>query len=108
MAAEEVAVTVRLFHLTTADAARAILTSGFRDARGSYGTELVVEGVWLTDAPEWVSGAKGDEVLQVELDVAIGELADFEWVEEGKSYREWCIPAEFIAAHGRVTAAEAS
>jgi hypothetical protein len=26
-------------------------------------------------------------------------LADYEWIEDGKGYREWLVPAEFINRH---------
>jgi hypothetical protein len=38
-------------------------------------------------------GVMGDALLAVTFD-----LAPFEWVEEGKGYREWLVPAAFINA----------
>src|SRR3974390_2818348 len=88
----------RLFHVTTADNAAAILREGFKDGRGIYMTDQVLEAVWLTDQPWSVigNGVKGDTVLEVVFRCARGAIADWEWIEEGKEYREWLIPAEFI------------
>ena len=32
------------------------------------------------------------------------ELGEYEWIEEGKPYREWLAPAELINAKGTVVA----
>ena len=86
----------------TTGAADAILREGFRDAtRYIAGIELT--GVWLggqiMDANE---GAKGDQVLQVVFneDIDLNDFDDrFEIIEEGKPYREWCVPAALINEH---------
>jgi hypothetical protein len=81
-----------------------ILRDGLRDATGSYmfvGLELT--GVWLGDRPMDINeGAKGDQILRVELPDAV-DLDDFEVVEDGKPYREWCVPAALINEHATVT-----
>jgi hypothetical protein len=88
----------------TADAAEAILSSGFRDASGSYmciGHEFT--GVFLADQVMGINeGAKGDQVLRVEFNDDT-DLGDFEWIEEEKPYREWCVPAALINEHAAVT-----
>jgi len=88
----------------TTDVADAILRDGFRDATGPYmfiGIELT--GVFLGDRPMDVNeGAKGDQVLRVELPDDI-DVDDFELIEEGKTYREWCVPAALINEHATVT-----
>lgn len=90
------------YHVT--DAAEAILCDGFRDTTGSYmivGLELT--GLWLSDRPlDSNEGTKGGQILQVELPDDI-DLGDFEVIEEGKPYREWCVPADLINTHGTVT-----
>jgi hypothetical protein len=91
---------MRYFHTT--DSAAVILTAGFRDATSNYLTTLTLTGVFLADGPVDVNqGASGDQVLAVDLsdDVLLGE---FELVEEGKPYREWCVPANLINTHGTV------
>ena len=88
------------FHTT--DAADAILRDGFRDSTGGYMmANIVLTGVWLGDSPMTVNeGAKGEQVLRVELEADMG---DFEVIEEGKPYREWCVPAALINDRATVT-----
>jgi hypothetical protein len=87
-----------LYHVTTPDAADAILKTGFRDATGTYLTDQRWSGVWLSNVPLGVNeGAPPSHiVLEVILNKAESELADYEWVEEGKIYREWLIPARIV------------
>jgi hypothetical protein len=96
---------MRYFHTTTADAAESILAAGFRDGSGSYGFATVeLCGVFLADLPVDVNeGAKGDTVLAVDLPDDL-DLSGFEIIEETPHvrWREWCVPAVVITAHGRV------
>jgi hypothetical protein len=95
---------LRLYHRTTKSAAQSILRDGFQDREGSYGTEQVFRGVWLSLAPLDASeGATGDTLLAVDLRLELGVLAEYEWTEEGKTYREWLIPAHVINGNSRVT-----
>jgi len=60
-------------------------------------------GVWLSNVPLDVNeGARGDTLLQVELPVET--INDYEWIEEGKPYREWLVPARLINQIGRGSA----
>lgn len=87
---------MRLFHRT--DAAAAILSDGFCDTSGSYGTSREHSGVWLSDTPLEVNdGVEGAGLLAVEIPE--DEIADFEWVEEFKTYREWLVPAAIVNRH---------
>ena len=89
------------FHTTPA--ADVILREGFREATGSYGYIYDRTGVWLGSRPMDINeGAKGDQVLRVELPDGI-DLDDFESVEDGKPYREWCVPAKLINEHATLT-----
>lgn len=45
-------------------------------------------------------GANGNALLEVTLDVTEEEMARFEWVEDGKSYREFLVPADRINTEG--------
>jgi hypothetical protein len=86
-----------VFHRTTEVAARAILAEGFRDASGSYGLPIVLEGVFVSDRPvDCNEGAKGDALLSIELAASENELVDFEIVEDGKTWREWIVPARLL------------
>ena len=60
-------------------------------------------GVWLGDSPMDVNeGATGDQVLRVEFPDDV-DLGDFEFVEDHKPYREWCVPAALINSRASVT-----
>jgi hypothetical protein len=93
-----------LFHRTTAERAKAILESGFRDARGFDG--LDVEGVWLSDVPlDSNDFGRLDRNILLAVTIDEAELVDLEVVEEGaegRRYREWLVPAELINAKGKV------
>jgi hypothetical protein len=89
----------RLFHLTTARNAANILRVGFLDSTARYMTSAEHSGVWLTDDPARVQGAKGDTELVVDLDIGLEELDKFEWKTAGGTYREWLIPADFLRIH---------
>lgn len=93
-----------MIHYHTTDAADAILRGGFRDATGSYMLhDFELTGVFLGDSPMTVNeGANGDQVLRVEMPDDV-DLADFELIEDGKPYREWCVPATLINTHATVT-----
>lgn len=41
-------------------------------------------------------GAEGDTLLEVWLKASESALADYEWVEEDKPYREWLVPAAIV------------
>ncbi len=89
----------RLFHRTTAVSARVILRSGFTDATGKYLTDTEHTGVWLSDRP-LDEAAEFDTLLVVEI---AGELVEpYEWVEEGKPYREFLVPAAVLNAAATV------
>ena len=86
----------RLYHLTTSRAAKSILSNGFRDGTGTYLTDREWKGVWLTNEPDLVEGAKGDRVLRVRLRISLKGLRKFEWPDPRGPYREWLVPALFL------------
>ncbi len=93
-----------LYHRTTDDAAEQILREGFRDATGFYGTDQQFSGVWLSNVPlDGNEGAKGDTLLQVYLSEQV--IADYEWIEDGKPYREWLVPAQLANQQAKVSVA---
>jgi hypothetical protein len=96
-----------LYHRTTEESASSILAHGFTDATGSYLTDQEFTGVWLSSVPlDANEGADGDTLLRVTLNIPEAELANWEWVEEGKPYREWLIPAEVINSRAIVVLSE--
>ena len=80
---------MRLYHVT--DASAEIEREGFRDAEGTYLTPNVYRGVWLADIQldEW-----GDSVFAI--DIPEDEIVPYEWVEDGKPYREFLVPANTV------------
>jgi len=96
-----------LWHRTRAAAAESILREGFRDGYRRYMTDREFSGVWLSDRPlDSNEDACGDALLRVVLACTENEISDFEWIEEGKTYREWLIPAAFVNERAEVTLAE--
>ncbi len=92
--------TVRYYHRTTADAARSIFSDGFRDGEGTYLTGVAHRGVWVSDEPlDANEGATGRILLCVEIDPA--KLAEYEWKEADKPYREFCVPASLLNTDGK-------
>jgi hypothetical protein len=85
------------YHRTPAS--EEILRNGFRDGDGTYLTGQMHRGVWLSDRPLDVSeGAKGNDLLC--MDIPEDVLVDSEWVEEGKPYREFLLPASLVNSYG--------
>jgi len=100
------AMPTRFYHRTTTEAAGAILAGGFRDASGYYLTETEWIGVWVSNRPLDVNeGAIGDALLVVEIEAKFVE--PHEWVEDGKRYREFLVPAAVLNERGRVRLARA-
>jgi len=90
---------MRCYHRTPQ--AEANLAGGFKDGTGKYLTGGAEEfsGVWFSDVPlDSNEGAKGDVVLVVNMPARV--FARYEWVEEGKPYRELLIPAAIVNRYG--------
>lgn len=89
---------IRLYHRT--DSADVILRDGFRDGEGTYMTTQRWTGVFFSDRPlDCNEGANGSAVIRV---VAVEqEIAQYEWIEEEGTYREWCIPAQLANSYPR-------
>ena len=95
----------KFFHRT--DNANAILASGFKDGTGNYLTTSEYSGGWLSNVPlDANEGTFGETLLLVELEISEEELSQYEWIEEGKGYREWLIPAALINTKGKVRIVE--
>jgi hypothetical protein len=58
--------------------------------------------VWVSDRPlDESEGARSCHLLVLRLNFTEAELADYEWVEEGKGYREWLVPAALLNARAQ-------
>jgi hypothetical protein len=84
------------FHSTTAIAADTIVRDGFRDGAGNYLTTSQHFGVWLSDIPlDENEGTKGAILLRLLIDTDEAAMSNYEWIEEGKCFREWLVPLLF-------------
>ena len=89
-----------LYHRTTRENAQSILASGFRNGTGTYGIAREVSGVWLSDVPLDINdGAEGNTVFEITVSLSEDQLQPYEWIEQVKRFREWCIPAAVLEGH---------
>lgn len=88
---------MKLYHRTPA--AEIILKDGFKDGEGFFLANQLFTGVWLSDRPLTSNeGTKGDSLLTIEIPETV--LLQYEWLEEGKPYREFLVPANLVNAYG--------
>jgi hypothetical protein len=57
---------------------------------------------FLTGRWALTGGGGGTIVLTVLFRTDESDLGQFEWIEDGKEYREWLIPAAYVNANARV------
>ncbi len=94
-----------LYHRT--HNADAILAEGFKDGAGYYMTDRLWSGVWLSDRPLDVNeGPKCYTLLAVEIPEET--ILPYEWVDEGKPYREFLVPVELANRHRPFSVAQES
>jgi ribulose bisphosphate carboxylase small subunit len=92
-----------LFHRTSVVAARRILRHGFKDSTNHYMTQRMDTGVWLSSVPPFLNKGTGDVLLRVDADLSESEIAQYEWVAEGRHYREWLVPAAIVNPRMTIT-----
>jgi len=93
---------LRVYHVTSSEAADAIEREGFRDARGTIPGSAGFNGVWVADLPlDSTEVAKGADAFFI-ISIPESDIVDFEFVEEEKPYREWLIPADLLNRYPRV------
>lgn len=87
---------VIFYHTTNIDAALAILKDGFIDHCGGIGG-LRLSGVWISDnVLDANEGCKGNTTLRLKTEQNHRFLDRYEIIEDGKPYREWCVPARLL------------
>ena len=90
---------MRLYHGTTLANAEHVAGSGFQDLTSNFGLYSAVSGEPVNTTGVFFSDLVLDENEGVcsqayfVLEIPDEHLASYEWMEEGKGYREWCIPA---------------
>ena len=98
---------MRLYQCTSQESAHAIMAQGFRDAWGYYLTDRLWYGVWFSDVPHPGHEDTGEEVLlAVDLDVPDDQLGEYAWVDFGKPYRMFLLPAELVNRRGTLRVVE--
>ena len=101
---------MRLFHVTGDKNAEAILRDGFREGfrgirpgvrngTGFYLTDREWSGVWITDKP-FDAAPLSEGITFFAIEIPEEDISDLEWVEEGKPYREWLVPAALLNSYG--------
>jgi hypothetical protein len=86
-----------LYHRTNHESAKQIQAHGFRDGVGRYVTTNTYSGVWLSNVPlDENEGVAGDVLLEITVSLTETEVSEYEWVEEGKEYRQFLIPVKLI------------
>jgi len=85
-----------LYHRTNATGARGILENGFRNSSDYFLSNRLWSGVWLSSTPIEDPARSDESVLMVKLDLDERNLSRWEWISEGKSHREWLMPAGIV------------
>jgi hypothetical protein len=96
---------MKLYRWVPTEEASRIMTVGFEDKTSNYLTEQRWGGVFVSDRPlDCSDGVALDAtvLLEIHLGLLEADISDYEWVEEGKTYREWLLPAATLNSHGTV------
>ena len=90
---------MRLYHGTTLADAEQVARNGFQDVTSNFGLYSAASGEPVNTTGVFFSDLVLDEnegicsEAYLVLDIPDEHLTSYEWMEEGKGYREWCIPA---------------
>ena len=90
---------MRLYHGTTLANAGQVAKNGFQDVTSNFGLYSAASGEPVNTTGVFFSDLVLDENEGIcseayfVLEIPDEHLASYEWMEEGKGYREWCIPA---------------
>jgi len=90
---------MRLYHGTTLANAEQVASNGFQDVTSNFGLYSAASlepvnttGVFFSDLVLDENEGICSESYFV-LEIPDQDLVSYEWMEEGKGYREWCVPA---------------
>ena len=96
-----------LYHWTFS--AEKILKSGFRGDLGICGGRHIMDdGVWFSDEILGQLDGVEEGMKLLVIEIPFEDIKEFEWMEEGKGYREWCIPADLVNQYGKPILTEVS
>jgi hypothetical protein len=88
---------MKIYHSTSPANADSIEANGFCDTLSTYLTDSEHNGVWVSDRPyDGTEFRSDDEVAIFEIEADENAISPYEFVEEGKPYREWLMPAELL------------
>jgi hypothetical protein len=96
---------MKLFRRVRPSEAERVLAGGFENHTGTYLTDREWTGVWVSDrALDCNEGIPLAAIvlLEIQLHVPEAAIADYEWVEEEKTYREWLLPAVLLNRYASV------
>jgi hypothetical protein len=96
---------MRLYHVTDRESAERIVRAGFVDSEVIHDDRELQIGVWLADrclAGENDVGPRLGPVPDTSLSIEVPpEAAEpYERREDGKPYREFCVPARILNEYG--------
>jgi hypothetical protein len=93
---------MKLFHIASKSNAETILRDGFRDVMGYHHAGQEWTGVWVSSEPlDWSQRQYlNDAHILFTIEIPEKAISEFEWVEEGKTLREWLIPAAQLNSYG--------
>jgi hypothetical protein len=95
------------YHRTSAENAHSIMKNGFMNSAEYFLTNRTWTGVWLSSRPPQTTDRfQGESLLVVHLDMTEQELARWEFTGEGRSHREWLIPAKIVNRRATVELVE--
>jgi len=89
---------MRIFHRTVNGTAAVIMSEGFTDNEEKYLSDFAWRGVWVSDRPLHADGVPGHALLTLEIPAEV--FADYEWIQDGQSYRGSLIPATILNRYG--------
>ena len=90
---------MRLYHGTTLANAEQLASNGFQDMTSNFGLYSAASSEPINTTGVFFSNLVLDEnegicsEAYLVLEIPDEHLDSYEWMEEGKGYREWCIPA---------------
>jgi hypothetical protein len=89
-----------VYHVTRAQDADAIDRDGFEANVGTFLTETVHTGVWVSDLPLVIEAGFEDPIV-FEINLPDVALVGCEWEEDGANHREWLVPAPIVNTGAR-------
>lgn len=94
-----------LFHATSRKQAVTILEKGFSDGIARY-SQYVLTGVRLSQRGPEPNFLAKETFLEVDTNLSESELSEYEWVEQGREFREFFIPALIVNSRSSIRMAD--